>query len=200
MRHLTKGAAALAVVSLAVFAAGCNKGPAEAALTAADEALAAAKPELERYEPDELAELSAAVQGARSELEKGHYTEALKTAQELPGKIRAAAAAAAAAKEKLIAAWTELSGSLPGLVQALAEKAAALGAAKSLPRGMTPDTLAGAQADLAAVTQGWTEATATFQGGDVPRAVKSARDLKARADALAGMLGLAPAPAAVAAK
>ena len=63
---------------------------------------------------------------------------------------------------------------------------------------MTRDTLASAQTDLGSVTQAWTEATAAFQGGDIPKALKTAQDVKAKADALAAMLGLtaAPAPAA----
>ena len=56
--------------------------------------------------------------------------------------------------------------------------------------------LAAAQADLGSVTQSWTEATAAFQGGDVPKALKTAQDVKVKADGLAGMLGLTPAPAA----
>ena len=51
MRHLTRGIAALAVASLALLAVACNKGPAEAALAEADQALAAARPDLERYAP-----------------------------------------------------------------------------------------------------------------------------------------------------
>jgi len=194
MRHLTKGIAALAVASLVLFAAGCNKGPAEAALKAADQALAAAKPEIEKYVPDEYASVSTDLQRARAEFEKGNYTEALKAAQEIPANIQAAVAAATATKERLMGTWSELSGSLPGLVQSITEKVTALGAARSLPKGMTRDTLAGAQADLASVTQAWTEATAAFQGGDIPKAVKTAQDVKAKADALAGMLGLTAAP------
>jgi predicted metal-dependent hydrolase len=200
MRHLTKGIAALAIVSLALFAVGCNKGPADAALKAADQALNAAKPEIEKYVPDELASLSTALQGARSEFEKGNYTEALKTAQELPAKIQAAVAAAAAAKERLTATWSELSGSLPGLVQSITEKVVALGAARSLPKGMTQEMLAGVQTDLASVTQAWTAARAAFQGGDIPKAVRTAQDVTVEADALAGRLGLDVAPAAAAAK
>jgi hypothetical protein len=59
---------------------------------------------------------------------------------------------------------------------------------------MTADMLATAQTDLGSLTQAWTEASAAFQGGDVPRAVKTAEDVKAKAEALAGMLGLTAAP------
>jgi hypothetical protein len=198
MRHLTKGIAALAVVSLALLAGACNKGPAEAALHAADQALAAATPELERYVPEQLGSLTSAVRAARSELEKGNYTEALKIAQALPAQIQAALAVATAKKDQLVAAWNELSGSLPGQLQAIAGKLAGLAEAKALPRGMTRDMLATAQTDLGSVTRAWTEATAAFQGGDIPRALRTAQDVRARADALAGRLGLTagPAPAA----
>ena len=196
MCHLTKGAAALAVASLALFASACNKGPAEAALNVADQALTAAKPEIERYVPEELSALTSAAQAARAELEKGNYTEALKAAQRLPAKIDAAVAAATEKKAQLTAAWTALSASLPGLVQSITEKVTTLAAAKSLPKGMTREMLASAQTDLGAVTEAWTAATAAFQGGDVPKAVKTAQDVRAKAEALAGLLGLAPAPAA----
>jgi hypothetical protein len=196
MRHLTKGIAALAVVSLALFAGACNKAPAEAALNAADQALAAAKPEIEKYVPEQLGPLDTAVQAARSEFEKGNYTESLKAAQALPPQIQAALEAASVKKDELVAAWNSLSGALPGQVQAITEKVTGLAAAKALPRGMTKDMLASAQTDLGSVTQAWTEATAAFQGGDVPKALKTAQDVKAKADALAGMLGLTAAPAA----
>jgi len=196
MRHLTKGIATLAVASLALFAGACNKGPAEAALNAADQALAAAKPEIEKYVPEELGSLTAAAQAARSELEKGNYTEALKAAQDLPAKIEAALAAAAAKKDQMVAAWNEVSGSLPGAVQAITDKLTGLAAAKALPKGMTRDMLAAAQTDLGSVTQAWSEATAAFQGGDIPRALETAEGVKAKADALAGMLGLTAAPPA----
>jgi hypothetical protein len=195
MRHQTKAIAALAAVSLALFAVGCNKGPAEAALNAADQALAAAKPEIEKYAPEEVAPLTGAVQAARSEFETGNYTEALKAAQALPAKIQAALAAATAKKDELVAAWNDLSGSLPGQIQAITEKVAGLAAARTLPRGMTRDMLATAQTDLGSVTQAWAEATAAFQGGDIPKALETAQDVKGKADALARMLGLPAAPA-----
>jgi hypothetical protein len=188
----TKGIAALVVVSLALLASGCNKGPADAALKAADEALAAAKPEIEKYVPEELAALTSDVQAARSEFDKGNYTAALKAAQELPTRIQSAVAAAEEKRSQLTMTWTAISGSLPGLVQAITEKLTTLGAAKALPWGLTRETLASAQRDLGSVTEAWTAATAAFQGGDVPRAVETAQDVKAKAEALARMLGLAP--------
>jgi hypothetical protein len=200
MRHLTKGIAALAAASLALGAAGCNKGPAEAALQAADQALAAARTDVERYVPEEFASLSGDLAAARAELENGHYTEALKAAQALPARIDAAVAAAGQKKVELTGAWTDLSASLPPAVQAITDEVAALAASSSLPRGMTKDLVVSYQRDLDTIRQAWNDAATAFQGGDVPRAVRTAQDVKARAEALAAALGLAAAPAAVAAK
>jgi hypothetical protein len=189
-----KGVAALAVAAVWLSAAACNRGPAEAALAGAEQALAGARAELERYAPQELAVLDGALTAARADLANGHYTESLKAGQELPSRIADALAAAEARKGELTASWKGLAEPLPGAIEALAARATALAAASSLPRGLTRDALAAAQADLGALTRSWTDAAAAFQGGDVARAVALGRDAKAKADALATLLGLAPDP------
>ena len=195
IHHATKGLAALAVASLVLSAVACNKGPAREALEEAERALAAARPDLEKYLPEELAELTAAAQDARSRLEEGRYTDALKVAQDLPLKIQLAVGAATVAKSELVARWKEMSATVPGLVQAIDAKVAELAAANKLPKGMDDAGFAAARTDVGSVTQAWSEATAAFQEGDVPRAVRTAQDIKAKAEALAGMLGIAVAPA-----
>ena len=200
MRHLTKGVAAAAVVSLALFAAACNKGPAEAALAEADRTLAAARADIERYVPDELTSLNGAMAAAKAELDKGNYTEALKAAQVLPARIETAVAAANKRKGELTAAWADVSASLPGAVQAITDRVGTLAAAKPLPQGITKDLVVNYQNDLNTITQAWNDANSASPGGDIPRALEMARDVKARADALAGALGLTAAPPAVAAR
>jgi len=195
IHHATKGLAALAVASLVLSAVACNKGPAQEALEEAERALAAARPDLEKYLPEELAELTAAAQDARSRLEEGRYTDALKVAQDLPLKIQLAVGAATVAKSELVARWKEMSATVPGLVQAIDAKVAELAAANTLPKGMDDAGFAAARTGVGSVTQAWSEATAAFQEGDVPRAVRTAQDVKAKAEALAGMLGIAAAPA-----
>jgi hypothetical protein len=198
MRRLKKDRAALAAVLVALAGVACNKGPAQEALAEADRALAAARPDLEKYAPELLAEITAATGEARANLEAGRYTEALRVAQDLPLEIQTAAAAAAVARNELTARWKEASATLPGLVQAITARFADLDAAKKLPKGVDAAAFAAARNDLESVNQAWSEATAAFAGGDVPRAVRTARDVQAKAETLAGMLGLAAAPAAAA--
>jgi hypothetical protein len=172
VRDPGRGIAALVLASLGLLAVACNRRPAEDALAVADQALATARPELERYAPDQLDSLAASARQARALLDGGHYTDALKTAMGLPSRIQAALAVAAAKREQLLAAWADISARLPAKLDGLA-----------------------ARADVASLSRGWTEATAAFQEGDVPGAVRRARDVEAKAGALAAMLGLAAAPA-----
>jgi hypothetical protein len=197
MHQPRKALAALAVVSL-VLSASCNKGPAQEALAEADRALAAAQPDLERYVPEELAEIESATADARSLFGEGRYTEALRVAQDLPMKIQLAAGAAAVVRNEMAGSWKEISATVPGLVQAITAKVTELDAANRLPKGVDAAAFAAARADLESVTRAWSEATAAFQGGDVPRAVRTARDVQAKAQALSRLLGLSLAAEPVA--
>jgi hypothetical protein len=184
----------LAAASVVLFAVACNKGPAEEAIQVADREIAAAQGELAAYAPAELAALLAAVRQARAQVEQGHYTEALKAARAVPDGVRAALAVAAAEKEKRVATWRELAQSVPRLTEAIATRIAWFTEAKRLPRGMDEAGFAGARADLEAVTRAWAEASAVFQGGDVPGALRAGREVEAKAEALATSLGLVVAP------
>ncbi|HSD26935.1 MAG TPA: hypothetical protein VLL75_06495, partial [Vicinamibacteria bacterium] len=124
---------------LVLFASGavaCNRGPAEDALRVADQAIAAAQPELETYAPGEFAALNTAVRQARAQASEGHYTDALKAAQKVPAKVRAALAVAAAEKERRVAHWSELAKSVPRLAQTIGTRIGWLREAQRLPRGM----------------------------------------------------------------
>lgn len=82
--------AALLILGLLLSGVGCSKEPAEEALAEAEHALESADPDLERYAPETHAALSADLERARIALSEGRYTEALRLAQKLPGRIRRA--------------------------------------------------------------------------------------------------------------
>jgi hypothetical protein len=180
MHRSTTRLAALVVSLLALSVTACNKRPAQEALAEADRALAAARPDLEKYLPDELAELTAAAGDARAKLEEGQYTEALRAAQDLPLKIQLALGAAAVARNEMTARWKEISATVPDLVRAVGAKVAEIEATKRLPQGVDEAAFAAARTDLESVTQAWSQATAAVQ---------------AKAEALARLLGLARARA-----
>jgi hypothetical protein len=173
----------------------CNKGAAEESLQEAEGAIADARPDLERYAPKELAELSETLEDARADVEAGHYTRALRAAQELPARIRSARARAERRRDALGAEWDELSPRVATLIEELRAGVSRLGiadgAATATPREAR---LRAASTELLALVEAWEGAAAAHQKGEVSRAVRTVRDVHARARDLAGALGLATVP------
>jgi hypothetical protein len=175
-------------------AIACNHRPARDAIDETEQALAAARPQLESYAPQDLAALRVALRQARAELGEGRYTDALRLAQRLPGRIRAAVEKATRRKGELVADWAELSGELPAVQRGIAAKLDELSQRMAPARGLDGDTLTAARTELVDLTEAWSRATAAFGSGQVSRALEDGREVKARTDALAARLGLTPAP------
>ena len=173
MRHPTRGIATFGACLLALSTVACNKGPAQEALQAAEQALAAA-PEIEKYLPEEFAAVSGILGEARASFAAGRYTDALRAAQVLPDRVAAAAASAAKRKEQSAATWSALSADLPSRLEVLAARLTALASVSAT----ASERLAAAQAEFATLRQAWADATAAYERGDVPKAVAAAQDLK----------------------
>lgn len=175
----------LPVLVLAAFAAACGKAPAEQALKAADSALEAARPQVEKYVPAEWKSLSEGAASAKAQFEQGNYKEALTAAQGLMPKVQAAVAAAEAKKKEMMASFEAMKASLPTALDALGKQLTAYAAMKKLPAGIDKAAVTAAQAELPNVSQAWTDATAAFDGGDVMKAVEGGLTVKSKLDELA---------------
>jgi prophage DNA circulation protein len=183
----------LLVLPLAV--AGCGKGPAEAALKAADEAIAKVQPEAEKFVPDQFKALQDAAATAKAAFDKGDYSAALTAAKDLPGKANEVMAAAAARKEEMVGQWNALAESMPAVVKGLEDKVAAIEAMKKLPKGFTKDDLTAAWTQVRAVTAQWTQAINAFNAGLLDQALKAGNDAKVQAEELGKLLGPVTVPA-----
>ena len=181
-----------------VLAAGCasDKGPAETALKAAEEAITAAKGEAGRYVPDQAKALEAALAAAKDKFAKGDYRAALTEAQALPAKAKDLTAAAATKKAELTKAWEGVSAGMPQVMEAIKGRVDILSQAKKLPATMTADQLQAAKSGLTELTQSWTAATEAFKAGNIPDAVAKATAMKPKAAQVLGMLGM-PVPDAL---
>ena len=190
----------LGLMVLPLLAAGCSKGPAEAALKAADEAIAKVAPLAEKFVPEQFKTLTDAAAAAKASIDKGDYAAALAAAKDLPAKADEVMAAASAKKDELTSLWQGMSGSLPAQITSLTEKITTIGALKKLPKGIDAKSFAAARTELADVTGFWTKATEAFNAGDLQAALQAGNDVKTRADALVKSLEgvvLPAAPAAV---
>ena len=181
---------------LPLLVAGCSKGPAEAALKAADEAIAKVKRSAEMYVPEQYTALATAADEAKALFDKGDYAAALAAAKDLPAKAAEIQNAVTAKKDEFMKTWTEAQGSMPAVVQGLTDKVGALAAMKRLPKGFDAAQLETAKTALTDVTDLWTAATGAFGGGDLIGAVKKAGDAKTKAGELTTMIEAVTLPPA----
>jgi hypothetical protein len=179
----------------AALAAACagQKVPAQAALTAADTAFAAARTEAVKYVPDQVKGIEDALAAAKDSFAKGDYQAALTAAQALPAKISDLAAAASAKKAELMKSWESLSAGLPQVVASIQSRVDILSKARKLPAGLDKAKFEGAKAGLDTIKQSWIDATAAFGAGNVTDAVAKASGVKAKAAEILGVLGM-PVP------
>jgi hypothetical protein len=186
-----------ASVTLAAFVAvACGKGPAQAALTAADTAVSATRADGEKFVPEQFKALSDAAADAKAKFDAGDYKGSLEVAQSIPAKATAVTQAAAAKKEELMNSWKAMEGSLPDMVAAIQKKVMELATAKKLPKGLDKAGLEAAKTSLEGATATWAEAGTAFSAGDLTSARAKASQVKATAEDLMTKLGMSPAPAA----
>ncbi len=187
------------VAAVAVLTTACSqKGPAEEAFKAADAAVTAAKPMVEKFVPDQWKALSDSLKDAKDKLGKGDYAAAIAAAQAIPGKATEATNAAKAKKDEYTKTWADISASVPAAIKAVEEKVASFAAMKKLPKGMDAAKLDAAKAGLADIKKMWDEATAVG-AADPMAAVEKAKAIKEKAAELTTSLTISAPPAAHAA-
>lgn len=200
---MKKGILGFGVILLfaALMVMGCtnaDKGPAELAIKAAEQAVNVAKAEIGKMAPNEVAELEKGLASAKNKMEKEEYKAALTEAQTLVGKVKDVVAAAKAkaeeAKAKVAAMtqqWTDLSSGLPKMVEAIQSRVDALSKTKKLPAGLTSEKFAEAKAGLDAIKADWAKAQDSFKAGNLPDAVSVATAVKEKAAKAMEALGIA---------
>ena len=181
------GRRALLLACTALVLASCNKGPADDAIKAAEQALAAA-PEVAVDLPEQVAALGRLLKGARTSYAAGHYTDALRVAQALPDQIAAARALAAQRKAEKAAAWEAMARELPPRLDALSARLALLVSGGWI----SSERQATSESELSALGEVWGRAQAAAAAGQLAQALALGEAVRSRAATLAGALGLKP--------
>ena len=185
------------VTMAAILAVACGKGPAQAALTSAETAVAGAQAEGSKYVPSETKALSEALASAKAKFDSSDYKGALEAAQAIPAQAEAVVKAAAAKKTELTETWKALESTLPATVAEIGKKLTELSMARKLPAGLDKAGVDALKVTLDGATAAWTEAGAAFGTGDLATAASKANQVKAAAEEIMGKLGMTPpAPAA----
>jgi hypothetical protein len=194
MRAVRRALCLAALVLLSACAS--DKAPAEQAVKAAEAAVAEVKAEAAKWVPDQARSLDAALASVKDKFAKGEYKAVLTEAPALATQAKSVAAAAAAKKAELSKSWEAMSAGLPKMIDAVKSRVDILSKSKKLPANVTKEKLDTAKADLAAATQGWTDAMAAYSGGNVADAVAKGNTVKQKTVEALEALGMPVPPAA----
>ena len=195
MNRVLNVAAAAGAALLFVACESPDKAPADDGIKSAEAAIEAAKAEAQKFVPEKLKAAQDAVAAAKAKFATKEFPAARAAANEAGAKAKELAAAAKAKKDELTAAWSAASDQWAARSQAIEAKLAELGKVKKLPKGLDKDAVQKAKDDAAALAQDWKDAAAKFAGGQINEAVAAAKGLLARAEEIAGKLGVEPAAA-----
>jgi len=168
------------VLVVAIAACASQKAPAEAAIKSAQDAFSKVSAEAQKYVPDQAKAVQDALAAAQTAFNNGDYASALTQAQALPARITALSGAISAKKAELTTQWDTMSAGIPKLLDALKSRVDVLSKSKSLPKGITKQTVDAAQSGLASATETWQAATSAASSGDLATAVRQANDVKTR--------------------
>ena len=194
-RRIFSLAITLLVGAVMFIACASDKGPAEQAIKAAEEAVNSTKAEAAKYVPDQLKSLESALSAVKEKFGKGDYKAAITEAQALAGKAKGVMDAAKAKKEELTKTWTNLSEGLPKMVEAIQSRVDILSQSKKLPANLTAEKLTEVKSVLAEAKDGLAKAMESFKAGNFAEAVTAATAIKEKATQAMETLGLS-APAA----
>jgi hypothetical protein len=183
------------IAAAAIILAGCSgqKEPAQKLIGDIDATVAAASPEAAKYVPDQLADVQSKLGGLKASFDKQDYAVVVTGAPAVLSSAQTLATAAAAKKDEILKAlndeWTGLAGSVPGNVTAIQSRIELLSkkSSKKMAAGIDLDA---AKAGLADAQSLWSKAQAAFAAGTLEEAVSTAKDVKAKTDALAASLKL----------
>ncbi len=188
--------AAIATAVLMVACAG-QKGPADAAIKAAESALAAVKDDAAKYVPADLQGVETSLAALKDNFAKGDFKAVLAGSGALTAQISSLKDAAMAKKAEMEAAmakasgdWTAMAADLPKMVEAIQSRVDILGKAKKLPKGMDAAAFDGAKSGLEMMKSAWTEATAAATSGNFTDAVAKAQMVKDKGAEVMKALGM----------
>jgi hypothetical protein len=183
-------------VSLAaIILAACagQKEPAEKLIGDIQATVTAASSEAAKYIPDQLMDVQTQLTALQASFAKKDYAAVVSGAPPVLAAAQSLATAAAEKKDAALKAlndkWTALAGSVPGYLTAIQNRSEYL-AKKANKKAAAGMDLEGAKSALGEAMSLWSKAQAAFATGNLDEAVKTAQDVKSKAEAVASSLKL----------
>ena len=186
--------AALAALCLGVAACASQKEPAEQAFAAVEAKFKESGAEIQKYLPERYAEIEASIAALREAMSKEDYgdvvSEAVTVQETLKRSIGESRVRRAQMQVELENEWTELSKSMPAMIDAMDKKITSQRGRP--PQGMTRDAWKQTIADYDAARDVWTKSAAEMTRANFEATVLAARDAKAKIAGIMESLGVKP--------
>lgn len=180
---------------LAIILAACagQKEPAEKSIAEIQASVTAASAEAAKYIPDQLMDVQTQLSALQASFDKKDYAAVVSGAPPVLAAARSLATTAAEKKDEALKIlndkWTALAGSVPGYLTAIQNRMDFLAqkANKKAAAGMDLDAAKSGSSEAMSL---WSKAQAAFAGGNLDEAVRTAQDVKSKAQAVASALKL----------
>ena len=192
--QMTRRVSRYALISMAaIILAACagQKEPARKLIGDIEATVTAASAEAAKYVPDQLADVQSKLGALKASFDKQDYAAVVTGAPDVLSAAQTLATAAAAKKDEILKAlndqWTALAASLPADVTAIQNRIDLLSRKSSKKQAAGID-LDAAKAGAGDATSLWSKAQAAFAAGNLDEAVSTAKDVKAKVEALASSL------------
>ncbi len=185
----------LAVLATAFLGlAGCasQKEPAEQALAAIEKTLADSGAQIQKYLPERHAEISASVAALRDAMAKENFGDVVSEAASVRDTLRRAVAESAIRRAQMRVEmedeWTELTKSMPAMIEAVDKKISSQG--RRPPGEMTKDAWKSLIESYDAARDSWSKAAAEITTANFEATVLTSRDAKQKIAGIMETLGL----------
>jgi hypothetical protein len=189
--------ALITLAAILLAACASQKEPAQKLLTDIESTVTAASAEAAKYVPDQLADVQSKLGALKASFDKQDYAAVVTGAPAVLSAAQGLATAAAAKKDEVLKAlndeWSGLATALPAAVTAIQSRIDLLSkkSSKKMAAGIDLDAAKAGLADAGAL---WSKAQAAFASGSLDEAVSTAKEVKAKLNALATSLKMeAPA-------
>lgn len=195
--RMAKMLVALSVAALALAACSNQKDPAEKAIAQIESSLAEIRPDAEKYAAEDLKGLDESVATLKRGYGNKRYNEVVTAAPSVASAVttlKETIAKAKADSEAIMAAaqaeWTELSSSVPPLVEAIQTRVDTLSKTRKLPKNVDKAGFETIKTDFETVKTDWTTANREFTAGAAADAVRKGRAARAKAEEIQARLGM----------
>lgn len=183
----------ICAAALVVTACAGQKEPAQKLLGDIEATVIAASSEAAKYVPDQLADVQSKLGALKASFDKQDYAAVVTGAPAVLGEAQGLATAAATKKDEVLKAlndsWSALAVAVPADMSAVQSRIDLLSkkSSKKMAAGIDLDAAKAAEGETMAL---WSKAQAAFAAGNLDEAVSTAKDVKAKIEAVAATLKL----------